>query len=99
MILDMKPVSLAEVKEIIKNMDEKKSLEDYLKKFNKLSNEKADKLKESVKGLDNPKIREDDFIKLADFVPKTSEDINKIFNDVSLNEEEINALLEILKEY
>jgi len=64
-----------------------------------LSNEKADKLKESVKGLDNPKIREDDFIKLADFVPKTSEDINKIFNDVSLNEEEINALLEILKEY
>lgn len=99
MILDMKPVSLAEVKEIIKDMDEKKNLEDYLKKFNKLSNEKAEKLKESVKGLDNPKIREDDFIKLADFVPKTSEDINKIFNDVSLNEEEINALLEILKEY
>jgi DNA-directed RNA polymerase subunit F len=38
-------------------------------------------------------------VKIADFVPKTAEELNKIFTDVSLDEEECNKILEIVKDY
>lgn len=99
MIKSLKPVPMAEVKEIIKDLDEKKNLEQYIKLFNKLTNEKANGLIDEVIGLDNLKIKEEHAVKIADFMPKNSDDVNKIFNDVSLNEEEINAILEIVKKY
>jgi DNA-directed RNA polymerase subunit F len=38
-------------------------------------------------------------IKIVDFLPENAEEVNKIFNEVSLNEEEINKILEIVKKY
>ncbi len=100
MILDIKPVSLAEVKEIVKSMpSENESLSNYIKVYCRLSPEKSKELKEEIFSLNNLKIKEDHAVKVADFLPKDSEDVNKIFNDVSLTEEEINAIVEIVKKY
>ena len=99
MIINRTPLTLAEVKSYIKDLDEKKTLSDYLKKFSELDTKKALKLKEEIQALNNPKIREENIVKIIDFLPRDSEDLNKIFLEVSLTEEEINALLEIVKKY
>lgn len=99
MIINKKPLALAEVKQYIKDIEEKKAMKDYLKTFVKLSKPDAEKINKEIKGLNNPKIKEDQIVKVADFLPKDSEDINKIFIDSSLSEEEANAISEIIKKY
>ena len=57
-ILQKTPVTLAEVQSIVKNLEEKKDLKEYLKKFVKLSKEKADALTKQIRDLNNPKIKD-----------------------------------------
>lgn len=97
MILSKKPLSLAEVKEYAKEGKGNENLLLYLKKFGKISKEKAVSIKEAIEKLNNPKIREEQIIKVADFMPQDEEDMNKIFSDSNLNEGEARALVEIVR--
>lgn len=99
MIHSKQPLTLAEVKEIVDKLEEKQEMKDYLKKFTKLSKDKALKLREEVAGLNNLKVKEEHLIKLADIVPKDPEEVNKVFSDTGLTEEETNAIVEITKKY
>ncbi|MBI2452183.1 hypothetical protein HYV50_03850 [Candidatus Pacearchaeota archaeon] len=99
MIEGRKPLMLAEVFEIVKDIEDKKPLHEYLKKFSKLSKDRAVKLNEEIISLNNPKIKEENIIKVADFLPQTPEEVNKIFTEITLTEGEINAILEIVKKY
>ena len=99
MIINKQPVTMAEVAKIVKAIDEKKPIHGYLKKFCKTSEADAKKLKEEVAALNNPKFKEEHYIKIADFIPKDIEDLGKVVNDVSLSEQESNAVLEITKKY
>ena len=101
-ISSSKPLSLAEVQEYIKPNDERehmKAVEGYIKEFRKLSAEKAQELTGELHKLNNVKIREDYIIKIIDFLPRDSEAVHKIFHDVSLDENETNAILEVVKNY
>ena len=64
-----------------------------------LSKEDSEKLIAELRALNNLKLKEEHFIKIADFLPKDIEDVNKILNDVGLSEAEANAILEIVKKY
>ena len=99
MILSKKHLSLAEVNSLVQKGEEKKPIHDYLKKFAILSKEDSEKLIAELRALNNLKLKEEHFIKIADFLPKDVEDVNKILNDVSLSEEEANAILAIVKKY
>lgn len=99
MILNKKPLMLAEVKEYTKDLDDKKEFHEYMKAFTKLSKSDALKCAEEIRALNNPKIKEEDIIKIVDIIPQDPEDINKIFLDVSLTEEESNTILGIVKKY
>lgn len=92
-------LTLAEVKDIVDGMEENEEMKLYLKKFTKLSKKDALKLKEELQGLNNAKMREEHIIKLVDILPRDAEDVNKIFSDSGLTEEETNAILEITKKY
>lgn len=98
MILNSKPLSLPEVKEIL-GKTENEAMHTYLKEFCTLKKEDAEKLSSEIRALNNPKIGEMHIVKIVDFLPKDSEEVNKIFNDVSLSEEEANAISEIAKGY
>ena len=98
-ILDRTPVTIAEVKERVKDMEEKQILKDYLKKFTKLSKSKTDELMKEIRALNNIRLREENIVKMADFLPKTSEELNKILTEVSLSEEETNAILAVTGKY
>jgi len=99
MILNREPVTMGEVQAIVKGAEDKDQLKDYLKRFTKLPRDKANELKQAIMELDNLKVKLEHAVKIADFVPKEKEELNKIFSDVSLSEEETNAILEITKKY
>jgi DNA-directed RNA polymerase subunit F len=100
MILDRTPINMNEVNEIVNDIDDsprKEEIELYLKKFMKTKPDQAKKIKEEIEALDSIKIKRDHIVKIVDLLPADSSDLNKIFTDVSLNEEEINKILEIIK--
>lgn len=102
MILDRKPLSLIEVQEILKNIpdnEKKLQLEPYLKKFIKIKPEKAKKIKEDLKVLDLLKLKDEHIVKIIDLLPEDASDLNKIFTDVSLTEDETNKILDIIKKH
>jgi DNA-directed RNA polymerase subunit F len=99
MILNRAPLALAYVKEYTKELDETKPVISYLKAFCKLSKADADKLSAELRALNNLKMKEETLVKILDVLPRDSEDLGKIFLDVSLTEEEANAILAAVKNY
>ena len=100
MILDRQPLNLLEVKEILEKIPEnekKAQMELYLKKFLKIKAEKAKKIKEGLEKLDLLKIKNEHVVKIIDLMPGDASDLNKIFTDVSLNEDETNKILDVIK--
>ena len=98
-VLDKRPLSMAQVKEQVKDLEDKKELESYLKRFSKSKLGNAKKIEEEIIALENPKVREEDVIKIVDFLPKDAEDLNKILIEVSLTEDETNQIIDIVKKH
>ena len=99
MILSKKPLTLSEVEALVPKGEEKKPIHDYLKKFVKLSKADAEKMLDDLRALNNLKLKEENLVKIVDFLPKDSEDVNKILIEANLSEAEANSILEIVKKY
>lgn len=100
MIIDRKSINMNEVQEIIKDIpdnEKKQEVEVFLKKFMKAKPEQAKKIREGLEKLDLLKLKEEHIVKIIDILPKDVSDLNKIFVDISLNEDETNKILEIIK--
>ena len=100
MILDRTPLNMNEVELAIKDIadsEKKQEIELFLKKFLKTKAGSAKKIKEALEKLDSIKIKREHIVKIVDLLPNDSSDLNKIFTDVSLNEDENNKILEIVK--
>ena len=100
MILDRIPLNMNEVQIILKDLpdsDKKEEMEIYLKKFLKTKPEQAKKIKEEMEKTELLKLKPDHLVKIVDLLPENASELNKIFADVSLNEEETNKILEIVK--
>ena len=100
MILDRQPLNLNEAQEILENVsdsDKKEEMKIYLKKFLKTKSERAKKIKDELEKADLLKLKREHIVKIADLLPEDASDLNKIFTDVSLNEDETNKILELVK--
>ena len=89
-----------EVREILKNIpdsEKKEQMELYLKKFLKTKPERAKKIKEELESLDILKMKNEHLVKIVDLLPEDASDLNKIFTDVSLSEDETNKILDVIK--
>jgi DNA-directed RNA polymerase subunit F len=96
MIRKSKPLSMAEAKEY---MDKKDETMPFIKKFSNMEPEKAKEIREKIEGLDMIKIKETHICKIIDLLPKDKEDINKIFIDVSLDQDETQKILDTIKDF
>ena len=47
--------------------------------------------------MDLLKLKREHLVKIIDLLPEDSSDLNKVFTDVSLNEDENNKILELVK--
>jgi DNA-directed RNA polymerase subunit F len=100
MINEMQTLSLVEAKDIVEASEEKdKELIGFMKKFIKLNSKEEKKLKEELNSLGIMKMKEEHMVKIIDLLPEDAADINKIFVDVGLEEDETNKILEVVKKY
>jgi DNA-directed RNA polymerase subunit F len=98
-VLNQRAVTLAEVKSYAKNFETNEVMNEYMKKFAKLSAADSAKLIEELSALNNIKIREENFVKIADFLPQDNEELAKVVSEVSLTDEEMQAILAAVKKY
>ena len=100
MIHDRIPLPMNEVEDILEKLPETEKKEKtrvFLKKFIIANNSQSKKIKSELEKLDLIKLKEEHIIKIIDIFPQDASDLNKIFTDVSLNEDETNKILEIVK--
>ena len=90
---------MAEVGKIVKDVEGKENIQQYVKRFAGLDFEKVEKLMGEIRSLNNLKIKEENIVKIADFLPRKNEELNKIITEVNLTEEENKAILEVVKKY
>ena len=100
MIKQRIPLSMIETKEIMKEAGaEAPELEVFLNKFSNLESKDVDKMFEELQTLDLLKINREQMVKIADLLPEDAVDFNKFFNDTSLDEDEQNKILDVVKKY
>lgn len=92
---------MAEAKEILKDYDTEKSkaASAMIKKFSKLSVDEAKKMLSEIKKLNLEKLKDEDIIKIVDFLPDDAESLRKIFtgSDIAFDQDEITKILNAIK--
>ena len=100
MIKSNESLSMAEVAAYIKKTEDSEiDLIGFIKKFTKLKLKEAKELRKKIEELELMKVRAEHIVKIIDFMPENAEDLNKIFVDVSLNEDETRKILESIREF
>jgi DNA-directed RNA polymerase subunit F len=100
MIKTSEPLSIVEASEYIKKDENSETdILGFMKKFMKIKLADAKELRKKLEGLDFMKVRTEHIVKVIDLMPENGEDLNKIFVDVSLDEDETKKILETIKEF
>ena len=100
MIKNNEALSMVEAIDIVKKTKtENPDLIGFVNKFNKLKPEKTKEIRKKINELKLLKVTEDHIAKIIDLLPETAGDLNKIFIDVGLDEDETKKVLDIVKEY
>lgn len=102
MIKDMQPLNMYEVKKILGSLEDsekKAQVEAFIKKFSKTGKGKPENLAEEIEALGLLKVKKEHIAKIIDVMPEDSEDLNKIFTDIGLDEDETNKILEVVKKH
>jgi DNA-directed RNA polymerase subunit F len=99
MIIDQKPLSMAEALQYIKKDEsEETDVIGFIKKFTKTKKERAEALQKNLKELELMKMREEHIVKIIDLMPEDAGELNKIFVGVSLDDDEAQKILNTIKE-
>lgn len=105
-VSEIKPVSMAEAKEILIKREKEKELgyeqklaAEHLKKFTQLSAADAEKFLSELAGI--LRMSPETTIQIANLMPKTMDELRLIFSreKFSLKEEEVTKILELVKKY
>jgi len=96
-ITEEKPITMAEVAALAGDSEKGMAIKKFIKGFTKMPVEKARELKEALKALDMIKLKESHIVKIVDFMPSDAVELNKVIGDVSLDQEEVTKILEVVK--
>jgi len=99
MIREQIPLTLAEVVNLSGDGKKAGEVKSFIKQLTKIKVEKAEEMKEEFKKLDLIQLKEEHIAKIIDFMPEDAEDLAKILPGVSLDQNGINNILEIVKKY
>ena len=98
MITESKPLSMDEVKALLKELKvDNKELEGFLKKFIKIKD--SEKIKKEIADLGFMKIKPENIVKIVDTAPSEISELNKLFTETTLDENEATKVLEIVKKH
>jgi len=95
----MRPLTLKEAQELVKANEGQEEIIPYFKKFVKLKAKEVAEMKKELEELNNHKIKSEHIVKIIDFLPEDASDVNKIFTEISLDENEIKQITDIVKKF
>jgi DNA-directed RNA polymerase subunit F len=100
MIKSTKAISMGEATEYLdkKNEQDAKTLA-FIKKFTDLDSKKAKEMRQKLEELNLVKLNEVYIAKTIDLLPENQEEVNKVFSDVNLDEDETKKIIEVVKQY
>jgi DNA-directed RNA polymerase subunit F len=100
MIKYREPLSMTESLEFIEDKkDSEAEIKQFIKKFVKLKPADGKKLRAQLNGLNLIKLKQEFISKIIDIMPENKESLNKIFIEVSLDEDESKKILDVLAEF
>jgi len=100
MINNTKPLSMAESLEYVGKTEAGDSdVVGFIKKFVEIKPKEAKEMRGKFEGLNLLKVKPEHIAKIIDLMPEDIIDLNKIFTDVSLDEDETKKILDLVKEY
>lgn len=100
MIISRKHLSMTESLEYVGDKkDSEVDVRKFIKKFVKMKPEKVREIRKKLNELDLIKMKSEYIVKIIDLMPENSESLNKIFTDISLNEDETKKILETIEEF
>ncbi|GBE20369.1 RNA polymerase Rpb4 [archaeon BMS3Abin17] len=100
MIKNTEPISMAESLGYVKKDENSEvDVKRFIKKFIKLTPKDAKEMRKVLEGLELMKMKPEQIVKIIDLMPENSEDLNKIFTDVGLDEDETKKILETVKQF
>ena len=98
MIEQSHSLSMSEAVEFVQEEDHSE-IKGFMGKFIVLSLKDAKALREELEKMDLMKVRPSHVSKMIDLLPESKEELNKIFTDVSLEEDEVTKILDAIKKY
>ena len=100
-IKESTPLTLAEVSSLVGSSEKAEKVKTFIKKagIKNLDLKNVSALKEELRGLNLLKLKEDYIVKIIDFLPEDGADLNKVLQDVSLDQDEVNKILDVVKKY
>lgn len=99
MIKDQRPLTYSEVLSLIGESDKAKKVTEFIKEFYKLKESDAKQLAEELRALNLIKLKEEHIVNMTNFLPQDASDLSKVMVDVSLDQEEVTKILEVVKKY
>ena len=84
---------------IEKDKRTEKPAADFIKKFVKITPKEAKELRKKLDDLKSVKMNDITISKLIDVFPEKAEEVNKIFVDIGLDENETKKILDTIKEF
>ena len=99
MIKNYKSLSMPELLGYIKKSEGNEKLSKFIKDFTKLNAKEAQELRKKIQNLELMKLKSEQITKIIELMPENQEDLNKIFVDVKLDEDESKKVLETVKEF
>ncbi len=98
MIKSRQPLSFPESLEYIKDSSSNE-VKTFIKSFNILSAKEGKELREKIRKLNILKLNENSITKIIDLLPDSKEELQKITQQINLDENEINHVLDTIKQY
>jgi len=98
MIEQSHSLSMSEAVEFVQE-EEHSEIKGFIGKFVKISISDAKALREELEKMDLMKVRPSHISKMIDLLPESKEELNKVFTDVNLEEDEITKILDAIKKY
>jgi len=100
MIKERKPLTMYEAEAVLdslKETDKSREAKSFIKKFSTMKSDRAEKVKKAIEEFEMLKLREADIIKIVEIAPESAVELNKIVAEASLDEGEINKILDAIK--
>ena len=97
MIKEKTPITIAEVVELVGDSEKAEKIKLFAKEFVSIKADKAKELGSKLRELNILKLNEESIVSLVNFLPKDAQDVMKVLEGVSLDQEEIAKILETLR--